>query len=121
MTRTAFPHAHLTAFALAILLAAPVSAAAAAAGLTARASGVQAVHAGPGAGYPIVDKLANNERVRLDVCKRQQTWCHVVQLDGGPSGWVPGAWLVGSPAKNAVTPYEFGFDPLDPLDLFQRR
>ena len=27
----------------------------------------------------------------------------------------------GSPAKNAVTPFEFSFDPLDPLDLFPRR
>ena len=45
-------------------------------------------------------------------------WCHVVQLDGGPGGWVMGADLIGSPAKVLVTPYEFEFDPMDPLDLF---
>ena len=46
--------------------------------------------------------------------------CHVIQRDGGPSGWVLGSYLVGSPAKNAVTPFEFSFNPLDPLDLFKR-
>jgi len=88
---------------------------------TARASGVQAVHTRPAAGSPIIDKLANNERVYLDRCTRFSRWCHVVQLDGGPSGWVLGSYLVGSPAKNAVTPFEFSFNPLDPLDLFKRR
>lgn len=88
---------------------------------TARASGVEAVHTAPRSSSPIIDKLAKNERVYLDRCLRKQTWCHVIQLDGGPSGWVPGSYLIGSPAKNAVTPFEFSFDPMDPLDLFPRR
>ncbi len=87
---------------------------------TARASGVQAVHTRPSASSAIIDKLANNERVYLDFCTRQARWCHVIQRDGGPSGWVLGSYLVGSPAKNAVTPFEFSFNPLDPLDLFKR-
>jgi uncharacterized protein YraI len=89
-----------------------------AAPLTARASGVQAVHLGAGSYFPIIDKLRKNERVRLDFCTREQKWCHVIQLDGGPDGWVLGSYLIGSAAKNAVTPYDFGFDPLDPTDLF---
>ncbi len=88
---------------------------------TARASGVQAIHVRPAAGSPVIDKLARDERVWLDRCTRQARWCHVIQLDGGPSGWVLGSYLVGSPAKNAVTPFEFSFNPLDPLDLFSRR
>lgn len=74
---------------------------------TARSSGVQAIHTGPGLGYPIVGKLANQERVRLAVCTRHSRWCKVVQLDGGPSGWVMGSYLIGSPAKLEVTPDEF--------------
>lgn len=87
---------------------------------TARASGIQAVHSRPSASSPTIDRLANNERVYLDFCTRQARWCHVIQLDGGPAGWVLGSYLVGSPAKNAVTPFEFSFNPLDPLDLFKR-
>ena len=93
----------------------------AAAASTARASGILAVHSGPGGYYPTIDKLAKNERVKLDSCTRHARWCHAVQLDGGPSGWVEGSYLVGSPAKNAVTPFEFSFDPLDPGNFFSRR
>ncbi len=84
-----------------------------AAPLTARSSGVQAVHSGPGSSYPIVAKLADQERVRLDECTREQRWCHVIPLDGGRSGWVLGSYLIGSGAKNAVTPFEFQFNPMD--------
>lgn len=82
---------------------------------TARSSGVQAVHIWPRAGAPIIDRLARNERVYLDQCTRRAKWCLVRQLDGGPSGWVPGSNLIGSPAKVEVTPFEFSFDPLDPI------
>jgi hypothetical protein len=85
---------------------------------TARSSGVQGVHTWPRSSSPIVDKLKDQERVYLDKCTRKAMWCHVVQLDGGPGGWVMGADLIGSPAKVLVTPYEFEFDPMDPLDLF---
>ncbi|RYE09513.1 MAG: SH3 domain-containing protein [Hyphomicrobiales bacterium] len=82
---------------------------------TARSSGVQAVHLFPRSGSAVIDKLRNNERVYLDRCTRKARWCLVRQLDGGPSGWVPGSWLIGSPAKVQVTPFEFSFDPLDPI------
>jgi uncharacterized protein YraI len=108
-----------TAFAAALLL--PLLAAPALAADTARASGRVAIHTGPGDVYPIIDKLRNDERVLLESCTRFSRWCHVVQLDGGPSGWAPGSYLVGSGAKNAVTPFEFSFDPMDPLGLFRRR
>lgn len=86
---------------------------------TARSSGVQGVHTWPRSSAPIVDKLRDQERVYLDRCTRKSLWCHVVQLDGGPSGWVMGSYLIGSPAKVMVTPFEFSFDPMDPLDLFK--
>lgn len=82
---------------------------------TARSSGVQAIHSWPRLSAPILDKLRDQERVYLDRCTRQALWCHVVQLDGGPGGWVKGADLIGSPAKVMVTPFEFSFDPMHPL------
>jgi hypothetical protein len=82
---------------------------------TARSSGVQAVHTYPRLSSPSVDKLKDQERVYLDRCTRQALWCHVIQLDGGPGGWVMGADLIGSPAKVEVTPFEFSFDPMHPL------
>jgi len=87
---------------------------------TARASGVLAVHTGPGNFYRTIDKLARNERVTLSQCTRKARWRLVRQLDGGPSGWVDGSYLVGSAAKNAVTPFEFGFNPLHPGGLRPR-
>ena len=75
---------------------------------------MQSVHTGPGNRYRVIDKLRDQERVRLAECTRQSRWCRVIQLDGGPSGWVPGSYLIGSPAKVEVTPFEFSFDPLAP-------
>jgi len=101
----------LIAFAITLAAAAlPATAAQ----LTARSSGIQAIKAGPGTFYATVGKLRNNERVTLERCTRQARWCLVNQLDGSPSGWVDGSYLIGSPAKNAVTPFEFSFDPLWP-------
>ena len=112
-----------TAFATALLfgLAALGAAAPAAAAQTARSSGVQAIHTGPGSFYPIVGKLKDQERVAVTDCTRQARWCEIRQLDNGPSGWVPGSYLIGSGAKNAVTPFDFGFDPLWPGGLRPRR
>ena len=88
---------------------------------TARASGTLVVRAGPGDYYPAVARLKKNERVAVASCTRESRWCLIHQLDGGPSGWVPGSYLVGSAAKNAVTPFQFSFDPLDPLGLYRHR
>ena len=107
-----------TAFAAALAL--PLLVAPSLAADTARASGRVDIHTGPGDVYPTIDRLQNGERVQLDSCTRFSRWCHVIQLDGGPSGWAPGSYLAGSGAKNAVTPFEFSFDPMDPLDLFRR-
>lgn len=103
----------LTAVALAALLATP----ALAERPTARASGVQAVYSRPSLNARILDKLANQERVYLTQCTRESRWCKVEQRDGGPAGWVMGSYLIGSGAKLLVTPFEFSFDPLDPLDF----
>ena len=84
---------------------------------TARASGTLVVRAGPGDIYPAIDRLKKNERVAVASCTRQARWCLVHQLDGGPTGWVPGSYLVGSAAKNAVTPFQFSFDPMRPLGV----
>ena len=104
--------------AAALLLAALAATPALADRPTARSSGIQAVHTAPRTGAPIIDKLRDQERVYLDRCTKEALWCHVVQLDAGPSGWVHGDDLIGSPAKVLVTPFEFSFDPMDPLDLF---
>jgi hypothetical protein len=85
---------------------------------TARSSGVQGLHIYPRSSSPIVGKLADQERVYLTQCTRKARWCYAIPLDGGPGGWVLGSYLIGSPAKVEVTPFEFSFDPMDPLDLF---
>lgn len=102
----------------AALLAIGITTASAASSLTARSSGVQAVKAGPGNYYATLDKLDDDERVRVAECTHKQRWCRIIQLDDGPSGWVEGSYLIGSGAKNAVTPFEFSFDPMDPMGLF---
>lgn len=101
----------LLGIALAVLVATPAFADRP----TARASGVQAVHTAPRLSSPTLNKLADQERVYLDRCTRFARWCRIVQLDGGPSGWVMGSYLIGSGAKLLVTPYEFSFDPMHPL------
>ena len=92
-----------------------------AAQLTARSSGVQAIKAGPGNFYATIGKLRNNEHVTVERCTRLARWCLIDQLDSGPSGWVDGSYLIGSPAKNAVTPFEFSFDPLWPSRGLRQR
>jgi hypothetical protein len=81
----------------------------------ARSSGMQAIHTHPRPSSPIVDRLDDQERVYLSRCTKKTLWCRIVQLDGGPDGWVMGADLVGSRAKLLATPYEFSFDPMHPL------
>ena len=88
---------------------------------TARTSGTQAVRTAPSSYAPAIGKLPGNTRVAVIQCTRHARWCLVDPLGGGPSGWVAGSYLIGSAAKNAVTPFEFSFDPLDPLDLYRRR
>ena len=110
----------ITPIAVAITLAA-ATLPATAAELTARSSGIQAIKAGPGSFYATIGKLKNNERVTVERCTRQARWCLIDQLDSGPPGWVDGSYLIGSPAKNAVTPFEFSFDPMWPgRELRQR-
>ena len=98
----------------ALLLLGSAAMPALAAPLTARTSGVEAVHGGPGSRWPILGRLAKGERVSVQQCTRNARWCHVAALDGRLAGWVPGDYLIGSPAKNAVTPFEFSFDPMVP-------
>lgn len=109
----------VAALAIAALVSAPllVATPALAERPTARASGVQAVYSRPSLNARILDKLRNQERVYLTQCTRESRWCKVQQRDGGPSGWVMGSYLIGSGAKLLVTPFEFSFDPMDPLDF----
>ena len=89
---------------------------------TARTSGTQSVHSAPASYAPVLGKLPGNTRVAVIQCTRHARWCLVDPVaGGGPSGWVAGSYLIGSAAKNAVTPFEFSFDPLDPLNLDPRR
>ena len=107
----------LAHFARAALIAIAIAAPATASDLTARASARIPVHSAPRSWAPVIDRLNKNERVKLDYCTREAVWCHVIQLDGGPAGWVEGSWLVGSPAKVSATPSILSFDPLWPRGL----
>ena len=82
---------------------------------TARASAVLTLRSAPSGAAPAVGRLARNARVTLSQCTRHARWCLAHPVDGGPSGWVLGSYLIGSAAKNAVTPFEFSFNPLDPI------
>jgi hypothetical protein len=89
---------------------------------TASASGVLAVYDQPyGPFRHLLFKLADNERVYVLQCTREARRCEIETLDGDGRGWVDGSYLYGAPAKNAVTPFEFSFDPMDPMDLFNHR
>ena len=104
-----------TTFVLSLLLTAAMALpAGAASSYTAHPSARLPVHVEPSDSSPVIDKLAKNEAVRLDICTRRARWCHVIQLDGGPSGWVTGSYLVGSSALMLATPFEFSFNPLWP-------
>jgi uncharacterized protein YraI len=98
MIRTTF--ATSLAAALMILAAVPPTAAG---DLTARTSSAQSIHKRPGGNYPVVGRLEAQERVLVDRCTPRQAWCKIRQLDGGPSGWVSGDYLIGSAAKNAAS------------------
>lgn len=111
---------HRLALAALVLLAVTFPATAATAASTARTSGTQAVHSAPASFAPVLGKLPGNTRVAVIQCTRKARWCLVDPIGGGPSGWVPGSYLIGSAAKNAVTPFEFSFDPFDPLNLYPR-
>jgi len=110
----------LPSLALLVLAAGPADAASAKP--TARASGVLAVYDQPyGPFRHLLFKLAKNERVYVLDCTREARHCEIETLDGSGQGWVDGTYLVGAPAKNAVTPFEFSFDPMDPMDLFHHK
>lgn len=109
--------------ALAALVLSAMALPAAAAVGTARASGRLAVYDRPyGPFQHVLFTLADRERVRVLDCTKGQRHCEIETLDGAARGWVDGSYLVGSGAKNAVSPPDFlTFDPMDPLDLFHRR
>ena len=59
----------------------------------------QAVFVGP----ITIGRLPPNAVVSLAECTTGQAWCRI--SGGGPNGWVPGSFLVGSAAKNRATPW----------------
>lgn len=84
---------------------------------TARASADLPIRSGPGTRYAIIGTLHKDARVHLEICTYSQNWCLFVDSDGDEVGWVRGSYLVGSPAKNQVTPSRL-FD--DDWGLFPR-
>ena len=76
----------------------------------ARASGNVPVRDGPGSYYDVIDNLEDGEYYEVEDCTRQARWC-LVSDDGEELGWVRGSSIVGSGAKNAVTPFEFLVTP----------
>ena len=103
--------AALTATALAPLPAVAASTS------TARASADLPIRSGPGTRYSVIGTLKKNAAVYLETCTRSQNWCLFLDRDGDEVGWVRGSYLVGSPAKNQVTPKRL-FD--DDWGLFPR-
>lgn len=95
---------------LALLVALAVLAPLPAAALEARASGNVPVHAGPGAGYGVIDNLVDGTYYEVEDCTRQSRWCLVADA-GGTLGWVRGSAIVGAAAKLRVTPFEFLVNP----------
>jgi uncharacterized protein YraI len=84
---------------------------------TARTSGVQTLRDAPRSNAAPIIRLARNTRVDVIRCTRRSRWCLVAPIDGGPQGWMLGSYLIGSAAKNAVTPHEF----VNPFWLFPNR
>ena len=93
----------------AIALTSVIAAAPALAG-EARASGNVPVREGPGSRFDIIDRLVDGEYYEVEECTLQQHWC-LVSEDGYELGWVRASYIVGSGAKNAVTPWDFVFRP----------
>lgn len=84
---------------------------------TARATADLPIRSGPGTRYAVIGTLKKNAAVYLDTCTRSQNWCLFLDSDGDAVGWVRGSYLVGSGAKNQVTPSRL-FD--DDWGLFPR-
>jgi hypothetical protein len=77
----------------------------------ARASGNAPVRDCPRSFCPVIDHLEDGEYYEVLDCRRRQTFCLVADLEGEELGWVRGSSLVGSGAKNRVTPFEFLVNP----------
>ena len=92
------------ALALLLLAAAPAAAA------EARASGDAPVRLHPHGSARVIDRLADGHYYEVEDCTRQARWC-LVSEGGEVLGWARGSYLVGSAAKNRVTPFEFLVDP----------
>ena len=85
---------------------------------TARATGRLPIHAGPGSRYATIGFLPNGARVHLHQCTPRGIWCEIVNPDG-PDGWVLASYLVGSPAKMQVTPFNpFADSPFWPNEFY---
>src|SRR5688572_28396136 len=98
------------AFAAALGLAVLGAVAPATAG-EARASGNVPVRDCPRSSCEVIDHLEDGQYYEVLDCRRRQSFCLVADLDGDQLGWVRGSYLVGSGAKNAVTPFEFLVNP----------
>ena len=70
---------------------------------TARASSDLRVYAGPGTRYGVIGTLPADTPVHLSACTYRQRWCLFTDSTGKDSGWVRGAYLIGSAAKLEVT------------------
>jgi uncharacterized protein YraI len=99
------------ATALGLAALAGIGAATPATAAEARASGDVPVRDCPRSYCEVIDHLEDGEYYEVLDCRRRQIWCLVADRDGDELGWVRGSYLVGSGAKNRVTPFEFLVNP----------
>jgi hypothetical protein len=101
----------LTAAVLGLASAAALGATTSSGADEARASGNAPVRDCPRSFCPVIDHLEDGEYYEVLDCRRRAIFCLVADLDGDELGWVRGSYLVGSGAKNRVTPFEFLVNP----------
>lgn len=69
---------------------------------TAHASDRISIFAGPSTDEHVIGRLEAGEEVSIDRCTPFGYWCRI--FHDGPTGWVPGSYLIGAAAKTDATP-----------------
>ena len=82
---------------------------------TAHASDRISIFAGPNTDDRVIGRLEAGEEVTIDSCTPTGHWCRI--FHDGPTGWVPGSYLIGAAAKADATNARSLTDPTFDEDL----